>query len=182
MRKRLRMVVMAVGMAFGFALLFAGWHAYLPFKNDWEISPELVLDDKVHIKLPVRMEEFEKAGYWCEKKNVTVNAHHAEEYTLKKGEGRNLKAVFCNPYDIDMPLGELPVTAVYVESNQDIRMGDCKIGADKKRFWQAQSLDKSFIRLGEKEYSMYIVFNEDNRVKSFMYSYLGEGWWRKPAA
>jgi len=147
-------------------------------KGGEKITPEITLSSGICIKLPVFIEEFEKAGYYRGEKNGDVPAHATKEYILKDKENHELKVVVYNPYDVSAPLGMLPVTTVYGEENSCMQLGDCEIGTDMTRLENAPDFTENPMKIRVGDYSMYIVFDKNKKIMSFMCSYLGKGWWQ----
>ena len=132
-------------------------------KNSDDLSEErLKLSNAVFVKLPIFETELVKAGYYCKE---NVSEIEAESSFI---------AVYQNPYDVAMPVSELPITTIYVKENTDITLGSCKIGVSKERIKFTGNWKGAMFQTATNSHSLKIIFDDD-KVSSFMYGYHGNG-------
>lgn len=149
-------------------------------KNSDDLSEErLKLSDAVSVKLPILETELVKAGYYCKENVSEIEAHSAKQCTyLPIGEEKESSfiAVYQNPYDIAMPVSELPITTIYVKENRDITLGSCKIGIDKEQVKFDGNWKGNVFQTATDSHSLKIICDH-KKISSFMYSFQGKGWW-----
>lgn len=147
-------------------------------KNSDDLSEErLKLSNAVFVKLPILETELVKAGYYCKENVSEIEAHSAKQCTyLPIGEEKESSfiAVYQNPYDVAMPVSELPITTIYVKENTDITLGSCKIGVGKDRIKFKGNWKGAMFQTATNSHSLKIIFDDD-KVSSFMYGYHGNG-------